>query len=353
MSIESLQTAARRRMSEDAGGAATSLPDAYDPRRFVPTGGSPANVGTPERLVAERGTPDTTPVRSRKGRSTYEVSAGHVRFMVGPDPFTDTGELVRIDHRTLVDMADAWVALNDPEQDRPCTCTDLTTTVLVLDRKTRAPIWHTDRQQYLTAERRIRRCHCRPFPALMGLDGGRRNAWHELTPRDDSQRRSGESSTARRQPRTALVARFRTTDPGVAQIDTEGRVTHRSTVTPLAEGGSVERIVSAWADPSHVWHGHTLVMRAAARRNGNAARSAVRAQRRASAVAPDWAPEALALTEALNASDAPEVTVSFPGVAVTVRRNAGTRWAVTIVRGGETVRMRTRTVGPIARAVVA
>ena len=353
MSIDSLNTAARRRMTEDVEGGKTSLPDAYDPRRFISTGGAPANVGTPEHLVASRGTPDTVPVRSRKGRSTYEVSAGHVRHMVGPDPFTETGELVRIDHRTLVDLADAWIAQNDPDIDRPCSCSDLTTTVLVLDRKTRAPIWHTDRQCYLTAERRVRRCHCRPFPALMGLDGGRRNSWHERTPEDNSLRRPDERSTARRQPRTALVTRFRTTDPGTPQTDAQGRITHRSSIAPTADGGSVERIVSAWSDPSHVWHGHTLVMRAAARRNGNAARSAARAIRRASAPAPDWQPEADALASALAASDASEVTVEFPGVVVTVRRNVGTRWAVTLVRGDETVRMRTRTVGPIARAVVA
>lgn len=88
-------------------------------------------------------------------------------------------------------------------------------------------------------------------------------------------------------------------------------------------------------------------------RDTNAAARRKRAERRASAPVPVWQPEADVLSARLAETDAPVVDVDFPGVKVTVRRDAGTRWAVTIVRGDETVRMRARTVGPIARAITA
>lgn len=311
--------------------------------------GRPTYNGTPERLIAERGTPDTVPHRNRKGRSTYEVRRGHIRYLTGPDPFR--GEdweglrsdrpLVRADHRTLVDWADAWMREHAPAE--ACTCDDLTATVLVLDRKTRLPIWDTAAQRYVTAVRHVRRCHC-GWPALLGQDGGKRTSWSERTP--------ATIATGERLSTTRLRGvRRRSSDRWTSITDAEGAHLYWVVIGP----DGVQRIVAPTGERDAVWIGHERVERRAVRRSDpNKARAVRRAKARATAPVPDWQPEADTLAAALRDSDASDVQVSFPGVTVSIRRSGGPVWTATIVRdGAEPVRIRTRTVGPIARAVVA
>lgn len=325
------------RMVEDLAGASLGVPA---PERPVLNGRTP-HYGVPEWRAA-MGTPESIARRSRKGRSTYEVTAAGRRYMVGRDPFTESGDLVMVDHRTLVDMADAWMALHDSPDE--CSCDDLTAvlptfrarvTWNVPERGCQGPslVSHDIER---TGERvvRIRRCHCARYQRLLGLDGGRRNSWQELTP--------GTSTNGRRPSRMSLRApRRRASDPG-APITHDGRVVAYGT-----SHGRLTELCAPTGDASTIWHGHTLITRANAR-----GKNVARATRREAARA-DWADESSVLVSALNATTEPTVEVTFPGVTVTIRRDAGTRWAVTIVRGDETVRIRTRTVGPIARAIVA
>jgi len=327
--------------------------------------GATPYTGTPEWRIADRGTPDTIVTRTRKGRATYEVTSGHVRYTVGADPFrTDdvdcltlsTGETVtmgrtnlyRIDHVTLAQMADTWIALNDPDIDRPCTCDDLHHTVLVLRKGNRQPTWDTDAQRYVTAERVVRRCHCRPFPHLMGLDGGRRNSWHEQTPEVSSVGYRAAQGRVERSHRVSTLRR-RANDPGVPVFASDAT----PEATPLywaVIDGNVQRIVSAHSDRELVCVGHDIRPRGKSVRSYNVRRAVKRASTRA---ARPWAREATVIAKHM-AGDAPEVTVTdFPGVTITIRRNAGTRWAVNMVRGSETISFRARTVDAIARRVIA
>jgi hypothetical protein len=322
-----------------------------------PNGATPY-TGTPEWRIADRGTPDTIVTRTRKGRATFEVTAGHVRHMIGADPFrTDDQDcfgrdnLYRIDHITLAQMADRWIERNDPLHDKPCTCDDLTHTVLVLDKPSRRPLWQSDRQRYLTAERVVRRCHCRAFPPLMGLDGGRRNAWHEQGPATMSVGYRAAQGRLQRSRRVTL--RRRASDPGTpvyaSGADTE---TDRPLYWAVIDG-NVQRIVSPHADQSLICVGHDIRRRGGTAHQSNGPRNARRAARRMETEA-KWAPELAVINARLAATDEPEVSITdFPGVTITIRRNAGTRWAVQVVRGNDVKSFRTRTASPIARAVIA
>lgn len=317
--------------------------------RREPSGRTPYH-GTPERLVAERGTPDTTVRRSRKGRSTFEVRAGHVRYLTGPDPFRGDDwqglrsdrPLVRVDHRTLVDMADAWVREHSAPE--ACTCDDLTAEVLVIDRKSRLPIWQGATPErpgrYLTAVRHVRRCHC-GWPALLGQDGGKRTSWAQITP--------GTFATGRR-PSTVRLrgVHRRASDRWTSITDASGAHLYWCVVGP----DGVQRVVAPTGERDAVWVGHERVERRAARRNGSAARSERRAQARASAPPAPWAAESAVISDALARDAGDDVRVTFPGVAVVaIRRTGGPVWSVTITRQDRTDRIRARTADAIARHV--
>lgn len=319
--------------------------------RGAEASGSARQTITPEWKVADRGTPDTIVLRTRKGRSTFEVTSGHTRHMTGLDPVTPYSDvsglpnIVRLDHVTLVDLADAWIAAHD--QDHVCTCDDLTVTVLVLDKRSRQPMWQTERQAYLTARRTVRACHCRPFPRLMGLDGGRRNAWHEMTPEQAVP--SYRVAQGRMERRRRVTLRRRRSDPGTPVVDAAGSLLYHAVIV-----GSVHKIVSGHTDRELVCVGHEIKSRGSAvKRGAQTARTTHTARKRELERAP-YAQELSVIEHALSASDDDVITITeFPDVTVSVRRNAGTRWAVTLVRGNQTTTMRTRTAVPIARAVIA
>lgn len=246
---------------------------------------------------------DSVQRRTRKGRSTFEVTGRRERRMSGAHPLLpdsvpdwESGTIydptTGLTHRAdLSAFADAWMRAEHPEAvsvvhggTQACVCDDLTQPAIVIDRGTGRPIWVGAKKDgtpghYVIREMVVRHCHC-GWARLLGTDMGL--SWAEMTPNP-----------------------------------------------------------------------YRAAYRSARKGQGNGARTAKRQARRHAVTAP-WADEAAIITAALAETDAPVVEVtSFPDVVVAIRRQPNGRMAVTLTRGAEVVRFRARTAGAVARRVIA
>lgn len=378
------------------------------------------------------GMSESVPVRSRKGRSTFKVTRHHRRYLTGPDPVretiarlvdpaTVTAELetvdvdaVRLDTLTLAAIADAWIVANDPAMDRPCTCDDLSDTWIITRRG--VVTWDPDAQSYVTRERRVRRCHCRPFPALLGSDLGR--SWQEMTPRQMATGRPVARMRLRfpRARKSESWSRVEHADGSITTYDEHGRIVAPALVADRRErpamvtceachgtGGTSgpfpigDASEHAWAatiplprraeaargwmalprgivrpcDQCHgsgtvpgrvvertaarpyaaYWSGHVLARRAPSVREARQAASDAHVAATATPEASRWDECARTLSEALSAG---ETSLVLNGVHVRLTLPAGGRFRATLTYcDGTTRTVQARTVGPVARAVMA
>jgi hypothetical protein len=241
---------------------------------------------------------DTATRRTRKGRSTFVVTGRRNRWHVGPDPVlatvADEGygidvDGVRLTGVTLADVADAWV----------------------------------------------RRFH--PDSLSEHLGGTRPCTCDDLT-----------------QP--ALALDRVTKEP--KWVPEQGRYVTRDMTVRTCHCSPMPRLVGT--DLGRSWEELTPdPYRSAYLPATNASKHAKRDRKRAklrklAAESCPWAEETQVLATILNDSETPVVTVtSFPDVTIVVRRTASSPMRVTMTRGSDVVTFRARTVGAIARRVVA
>lgn len=309
--------------------------------------------------------------RSNSGRTATRVTRAGKVYVIGPDPFRDDIELVRVDGITLTALADAWHAIYGGEHE--CTCDDLTET---------RPIYRRGKMvvrngEPVTRTVALRACHCSPFPRLAGTD---LRAYAEVTPevRDASYvtptatHRTGiaggllsdsEHVSRTIRGRRADGTRYAVTEHGrygdaitdrsVPTIDTASHPTRvrlsmrprKSDPTESTRDGVTELVAPA-SDREHLWHGHRLIPRASAVRSGSDTRA--RRNARARAAAP-WTPFVPAVRAAIGTTD--PFTLNGVMVTLTLPGATGRFRARLTYCDGTTESIQARTPDRVARAI--
>lgn len=293
---------------------------------------------------------DTIATRSRKGRSSFRVTARHPRYLVGTEAFrAEHGDDVSVDSITLTHQADAWIRQNDP---------DAETFPALLGTEARAFSQVIHAGNGAVDEYGVARHRADVSDGLAGLprDVIRQYREDRLTARPTA------PYTARQIARTRLVARRRKTDPGVAYGVTEGptgrprasfygvEIDARSDgrATPFSERGGLA-IVSAGHDPSYVWVGHRKVLRSGARTAAER-KAAERARKATPAPVAPWA-QTEAMLAPIAASTERAGTCQGVTVTLTSPDPSGRFRATLTFTDGTTRTIRARTLAPVARAI--
>lgn len=320
---------------------------------------------------------DAIPTRSRKGRTSFRVTARRARHMYGVD---HTGAPVEATSYDVTAGATDWVRLQCWLGAHSSTPGDVTAARAIAAEwvsllGTEAHSWEQviRRDQSATDAYGIARHRADVTADLapastpivrvirgIGADGRPYARTDHGTLGDAYTSRSTyEPTTARWAPRYSVpMPRGVTRKPTTRQTVAEGPVASLGhavrTDTPEWAPVTITSLVAPSHDDTRVWVGRTLVptSAAAARRDGTAARAERRKVARETAPRAEWADAADALSAAI---DAGETTCTIEGVQVTLGRpgTTGRFRAVLTYLDGTSRTIQARTAAPVARAIMA